>query len=231
MWYSVAILGCFSSGTKKPVRTERIAGGIVFWIVFLIAVVQALNILSLHEAAEPIRNVLGKIIGYLPNLLAAGVLALIAWGVAAALRYAALVLMHALHVDERIERSVDTGGKECNLSFTVATALFWLVILAFVPAVLGALEITGLESPFERVGADLFRRTGNDDGAGRIESRESVRPNLPDRRSVKVQAQVRDVVESIIADGGHIAGYGETRQGGLFESVVSDRNQVGHFLE
>ena len=145
------------SGTKQPVRAERIAGGIVFWIVFLIAVVQSLNILSLHEAAEPLRNVLGKITGYLPNLLAAGVLALIAWGVAAALRYAALVLMHALRVDERIERSVDTGGKECNLSYTVATALFWLVILAFVPAILGALEITGLERPFEAMTADVLR--------------------------------------------------------------------------
>ena len=142
---------------SRPMRLERIAGGIVFWLVFLIAVVQSLNILRLHEAAEPLRNVLEKITGYLPNLLAAAVLALIAWGVAAAVRYGSLVLMHALRLDEKIERSVDTGGKECHLSYTVATALFWVIVLAFVPAILGALEITGLERPFEAMTADVLR--------------------------------------------------------------------------
>ena len=35
--------------------------------------------------------------------------------------------------------------------------IFWLVILAFVPAILGALEITGLERPFEAMTADVLR--------------------------------------------------------------------------
>ena len=140
-----------------PVRVEKIAGGIVFWIVFLIAVVQSLNLLSLHDAASPLRDIIAEITGYVPNVFAAAILALIAWGVAAAVRYASLLLMHALRLDEKIEGAVDTGGRECHLSFTVASTLFWLVILAFVPAVLGALEITGLERPFEAMTADVMR--------------------------------------------------------------------------
>lgn len=149
---------CVSDDATAPaVRAERIASRIVFWIVFLLAVVQSLNLLSLHDAASPLRDVLSEIIGFLPNVFAAGVLALIAWGVAAAVRYASLILMHALRVDEKIEGAVDTGGRECNLSFTIASTLFWLVILAFVPAVLGALEITGLARPFETMTADVLR--------------------------------------------------------------------------
>ena len=149
---------CISDEAAAPtVRAEKIAGGIVFWIVFLLAVVQSLNLLSLHDAASPLRDVLSDIIGFLPNLFAAAVLGLIAWGVAAAVRYASLLLMHALRLDEKVEGAVDTGGRECNLSFTIATTLFWLVILAFVPAILGALKITGLERPFEAMTSDVMR--------------------------------------------------------------------------
>lgn len=149
---------CISDEAATPtVRVEKIAGGIVFWIVFLIAVVQSLNLLSLRDAASPLRDIISEIAGYVPNIFAAGILALIAWGVAAAVRYASLLLMHALRLDEKIEGAVDTGGRECHLSFTVASTLFWLVILAFVPAVLGALEITGLERPFEAMTADVMR--------------------------------------------------------------------------
>ena len=149
---------CISDEAAVPaVRAEKIAGQIVFWIVFLLAVVQSLNLLSLHDAASPLRDVLSDIIGFLPNIFAAAILCLIAWGIAAAVRYASLLLMHALRLDEKIEGAVDTGGRECNLSFTVATTLFWLVILAFVPAVLGALKITGLERPFEAMTADVMR--------------------------------------------------------------------------
>ena len=84
---------CISGEAAMPaVRAERIAGQIVFWIVFLFAVVQALNLLSLHDAASPLRDVLSKIVGYLPNVFAAGILALIAWGAAATVRYGAHTL-------------------------------------------------------------------------------------------------------------------------------------------
>ena len=149
---------CISNEAAAPaVCAEKIAGQIVFWIVFLLAVVQSLNLLSLHDAASPLRDVLSDVIGFLPNLFAAAVLGLIAWGVAAAVRYASLLLMHALRLDEKVEGAVDTGGRECNLSFTIATTLFWLVILAFVPAILGALRITGLARPFEAMTADVMR--------------------------------------------------------------------------
>lgn len=149
---------CISDEAAAPaVRAERIAGQIVFWIVFLLAIVQSLNLLDLHDAASPLRDVLSDIIGFLPNIFAAAILGLIAWGVAAAVRYGALLLMHALRLDEKIEGAVDTGGRECNLSFTIATTLFWLIILAFVPAILGALRITGLARPFEAMTADVLR--------------------------------------------------------------------------
>jgi ABC-type multidrug transport system fused ATPase/permease subunit len=149
---------CISDEAAAPaVRAEKVAGRIVFWIVFLFAVVQALNLLSLHDAASPLRDVLSEVVGYLPNLFAAVILGLIAWGVAAAVRYASQLLMHALRLDEKVEGAVDTGGRECNLSFTIATTLFWLVILAFVPAILGALKITGLARPFETMTADVLR--------------------------------------------------------------------------
>ena len=149
---------CISDEAAAPaVCAERVAGRTVFWIVFLFAVVQALNLLSLHDAASPLRDVLSEIVGYLPNVFAAAVLALIAWGVAAAVRYGAQLLMHTLRLDERVEGAIDTGGRECKLSFTIASTLFWLVILAFVPAILGALKITGLERPFEAMTADVMR--------------------------------------------------------------------------
>jgi len=149
---------CVPDTASAPCRkAETLAGRIVFWIVFLIAVVQALNLLSLHDAASPLRDVLSEVIGYLPDLFAACILGLIAWGVAAAARYGSRILMHALRLDERIGGAAGAAGRENNLSFTISSALFWLVILAFAPAILGALHITGLERPFESMTADVMR--------------------------------------------------------------------------
>ena len=148
---------CVPGAAPEPCRrAETVAGRIVFWIVFLIAVVQALNQLSLHDAASPLRQVLSEFVGYLPDLFAACILSLIAWGAAAAVRYGSLILMHAMRLDERVD-GVAGAKRESNLSFTIASTLFWLVILGFVPAILGALHITGLERPFESMTADVMR--------------------------------------------------------------------------
>ena len=54
---------CISNEAAAPaVCAEKIAGQIVFWIVFLLAVVQSLNLLSLHDAASPLRDVLSDVI-------------------------------------------------------------------------------------------------------------------------------------------------------------------------
>ena len=51
------LTACLSDEAAAPaVRAEKIAGQIVFWIVFLLAVVQSLNLLSLHDAASPLRR-------------------------------------------------------------------------------------------------------------------------------------------------------------------------------
>jgi hypothetical protein len=93
-----------------------------------------------------------QITSYLPQLLAALVLMLIAWLAATLCRAVASRVIAATSLDDRLSRYADMQPMSAN----VATVLFWLVILMFVPAVVGALGISGLLAPFASMADDFL---------------------------------------------------------------------------
>lgn len=169
------IAGFFVGEDSDPVKVEPILGRIVFWLIMVMAFVAALQVLSLSFVTEPLNAFLEEVLGYLPNLLAAGLLILLAFLVSGALRFASRRALEAFGVDQRFRREMadDHGTPPAEttttpttttpataaadgsletrqptpISESLSTAVYYLVWLLFLPAILDALRLSGLLAP------------------------------------------------------------------------------------
>jgi hypothetical protein len=89
----------------------RIAKAVVFWLILLITVVMALNVLNLTTASAPLNNFLNQIFGYVPRLASAAVLAAVAWGLATIARMLIIQTADRWDLDSKLE---STMGNDNN---------------------------------------------------------------------------------------------------------------------
>lgn len=113
------IAGWFSAGSDKPVDIEQIVSRIVFWVLMLMVLVAFFQALGMTLVTEPLNSFLNQIFTFLPRLISAAVLMLIAWLVASGLRFAVRKVMNQFDVDRRLGDSVRDPEPE-NLDATIA---------------------------------------------------------------------------------------------------------------
>ncbi|MBT8399200.1 MAG: mechanosensitive ion channel [Rhodothermia bacterium] len=136
-------------GEPRMELERPIARG-VFYVVMTLVFVAVLQVLQLTFVTAPLNEFLETIFGYLPQLIAAGVLVVVAYIVASVLRLVVRKGLHAVNVDERLVGATEEGGAPTvALSDSVATAVYYLVFLLFLPAILSTLELQGLLRPVE----------------------------------------------------------------------------------
>ncbi|MBI1394356.1 MAG: mechanosensitive ion channel [Betaproteobacteria bacterium] len=138
-----------SAGRKMQVESGIAMGA--FWLVILITLIGVFNSLDLPLISSPFQTLVNEILGYVPQLIAGTLLTVLAWVVAIALRAIVNRLLAATDIDDRLSR--EAGMRP--MSKSVGDMLFWLVLLLFLPAILGAFEITGLLDPVKSMVTDL----------------------------------------------------------------------------
>jgi hypothetical protein len=117
----------------------------VFWLILLITVVGVFNTLDLALVSDPFQTLLNQVFAYLPRLIAGTLLLVIAWVLATLIRAIASKALAATSLDDKLSEHAAMEP----MSKSVADVLFWLVILLFIPAVLGAYELAGLLAPVQ----------------------------------------------------------------------------------
>lgn len=132
-----------STDQKMNVESGIAVG--VFWVILLVTVLAVLNALDLKLVSDPFQSMVTQILSYLPRLAAGTILVLIAWLVATVLRKLVTRVLEQSGVDKKI--SAKTGM--VPMSKNVGNVLFWLVILLFIPAILGAYALEGLLAPVQ----------------------------------------------------------------------------------
>lgn len=134
-----------SETAHEKMDVERgIAAG-VFWLVMLVTLIGVFNTLNLELVSDPFREMLRQVLGYLPRLLAGGLLLLLGWMLAMALRALLGKALASTSWDKKIS---EQAGME-PMSKTIGNVFFWLTILLFVPATLGVLDLQGLLQPVQ----------------------------------------------------------------------------------
>lgn len=136
--------------SAKGIEVERWLAKIVFYFILLFALVAFFETLGLALVASSLDSFLGQISSYLPRLIEAGFVLLIAWILASAARLIMRRVLSLARIDEHLE--VQAGvrrGKAAPLAHTLSDAVYWLVFLLFLPALLDALALHGLLSPVQ----------------------------------------------------------------------------------
>ncbi len=135
-------------GTEvKAVSIEKWTGRFFFWFIMIFVLVAFFQALGLTIVTDPLNNFLVLVFGYLPSLIAAALILLLAWVVALVVRFLLLKALTATKLDERLgDLAVEKGGK-VKVTQSIAAAAYWLIILLFLPAVLGVLKLSGLLEP------------------------------------------------------------------------------------
>jgi len=134
----------------KAIEVERWIAKGVYYLIMLFVLIAFFQTLGLTIITQPLNQLLIQVFQYAPRLLGAGLLLLIAWIVASVLKLTVSRALSAAKLDERLGGQVGLEEEErVPLTQTLANAVYWLVFLLFLPAVLSALALQGLLEPVQ----------------------------------------------------------------------------------
>ncbi|WP_435949871.1 mechanosensitive ion channel [Psychrobacter sp. DM8] len=141
-----------NTSTGKTYDIEGIVSKIVFWFIFIIAISAALNQLNLNSVSAPFANMVGQVLSFIPNLIAAIAVGVIGWVIATVVRTAINTGLSKTSMDERL--SAQAGVKP--MSSTIADMVYWFILLIVLTMVLGQLELDGLFAPLTNMVDKIF---------------------------------------------------------------------------
>ena len=144
-----------TGGRSKDLPIEQGIAKLVYWLIMLFVIMAVFQVLGLTIVTEPLNALLIKITSFLPQLLAAGTLAAIAWAVATVLRMVVKNLLSAFNLDEKLGESAGEETRVVSLASTLADGVYYLIFLLFLPQILDALQMEGLSPVKDMVGEIL----------------------------------------------------------------------------
>lgn len=134
-----------SQSTQQTINIEQILARIIFWFIFVIAIVAGLNVLNLHSVSAPFSNMVAQVLVFIPTLIAAAIVALIGWLVATLVRAGLRNVLARTQLDEKIGQDVGVS----SISQNIADISYWIILLLFLPMVLSILGLSGLLQPVQ----------------------------------------------------------------------------------
>lgn len=145
------IAGWVRGDKEAAPEIEPVVGKTVFWLLMVFVLVAFFQTLKLTVVTGPLNSFLNQIFEYLPRLLSAGVLLLVAWMIAAGTRLVVRTALRAIRLDERVGADlgeVEEGeAEQRSLTRMLSETVYWLIFLLFLPAILDALALEGLMTP------------------------------------------------------------------------------------
>lgn len=137
--------------TASQLDIVKVAASIGFWFIIIVTLVGVFSVLRFDGLYGPFSALVTEVMLYLPRMILAGALALVAWVLATVLRAGINRVMAAGRWDEKLSESA--GVKP--ISAVLGDVVYWLMLLLFLPAIVGALRIEGLMEPLTGMTAQV----------------------------------------------------------------------------
>jgi hypothetical protein len=153
-------------GSSSNLPIEKWAGTTVFWIILLFTLVAFFQYIRLDAVATPLNGLLGQITSFLPKLGGAAILIGIAWVLATVSKMIVGRFLRSANIDSKVsaqvnEDEVTTGTaigairgsatESISLSETLSSALYWFILLLFLPLVLDTLGLVQALEPVKNL--------------------------------------------------------------------------------
>jgi hypothetical protein len=203
----------------EAVPVEKWVSRGVYYLLLLFVLVAFFEALNLTLITEPLNRLLTQLFEYAPRLLGAGLLLLAAWIVASVLKLFVSRALTAAKLDKRLGDQAGLEEEErLPLAQTLGEAVYWLVFLFFLPAVLGALELEGLLEPVQGMVDEILAFLPNLFGAGLILAVGWFMARIVQRVVTNLLAAVG--VDRISEQAGVAAALGKQKLSGLIGLII-----------
>ena len=146
------------AGDEIKINIVDIIAKITFWVLMIFVFVAFFEQVGLETIAGPLSALLNSFTtDYLPGFISAAILLFIAWVIAKLLRFLVQKAVSLTKFDERLsEYGALEDDEKVVFGKALADAVFWLVFLLFLPAVLSSLGIDSLAEPIQGVFSDIL---------------------------------------------------------------------------
>lgn len=150
-------LGKATSGSR-PIKLERPLEMVVYYLLLLVALVAALQVLGLTLITQPLNALLESIFSWIPRLLAGVVVAVVAWVVATIVRGIVRRLLETFSFDKKLGDSsgITSKSNDWPLSRALSEIAYWLIWLVFLPIIFAALGLEILVAPVMSLVGDML---------------------------------------------------------------------------
>src|SRR5690606_33040619 len=141
------LAGSLEAGAQ-PAPVAATVADAVYWLVFLFFLPGILDALALEGLLAPVQGLVDRLLGFLPNLLAAGLLLAFGWFGARIVRNIVTNLLTSLGAD-RFSKDVGLTGVlgERPVSSLLGLIVYVLVLVPVVVAALNALRLEAVTEP------------------------------------------------------------------------------------
>ena len=135
-----------------PVPIERWVSKAVFYVLLLFVLIAFSQSLGMTVVTAPLSGFLTQVFEFAPRLIGPIFLIFLAWALASVLRSLLRGALERLNLDARVTAQTERGEeKQLPLSQTLSEAVYWLVFLFFLPAILSPLGLDGLLAPVQNL--------------------------------------------------------------------------------
>ena len=134
--------------TAAKMEPEKWISKGVYYLIMIFVLIAFFQVVGLTLVTQPLNQMLVQVFTFVPLLLSAGLLLLLAWILARLLRAGVVRVLTAAKVDERLgEPAGVEEPQRMSIPQSVGNAVYWLIFLLFLPVVLEALGMDGLLQP------------------------------------------------------------------------------------
>lgn len=135
-------------GTSSGSSIGESLGKIVSLFIWLFGLMAVLSVLELDAVASPINSLLENVVGFIPNLIGAGLILFIGLMIAGIVRDIATTAMQTIDLDKWANKGgVDNVTGNTAISKTIGLIIYVLIAIPVGIAALGALDVTAISQP------------------------------------------------------------------------------------
>ncbi len=140
--------GAGSSGVRPTVDVGERIGEVGYWLVWLLGLIDALNVLGLSAVVAPLNGMVSEFLHYLPSIVGAALIFFIGFVLATVVRRMVEATVEAVELDRRlIDAGLTHTPKGPGLARLLGLLAFTLIIIPVSIAALQALNITAISDP------------------------------------------------------------------------------------
>lgn len=137
-----------SESPESRISLSQTIGNTLYWFVFLLFLPSILDALELQGTLRPLEELVNKILGIIPNIFAAVILAAVGWLIAKIVKKVVKNLLTAAGVNRIGEKfGLSASPRQASLADIIGSVVYVLVLIPIAITALDALQIEAISEP------------------------------------------------------------------------------------